>query len=117
MAQIKDTKIVIDISGKMGSLPDQQDARRKLTDDQKKEIKIKYERGEGTMRELAKEYGVSHGLIQFIVYPERLQPERGAQFYRPAPKKWSETINRHRNRKKKILTRILLEGSDELPTS
>jgi hypothetical protein len=48
----------------------QYDHRRKLTLAQRKEIK-KLGAGYG-IRALAREYGVSHRTIQFILYPERL---------------------------------------------
>lgn len=112
MAMIKDTQIRINTGGRMGELPEEFDARRSLTTEQRKEIKRRYDQGNTTMRELAKEYGVSHGLIQFIVYPDRLQPERG--FYQRPPKKWAETVRRHRRRKKKILTKLLLGGSNAI---
>ena len=50
-----------------------QDGRRKLLDDQKIDIKRKYKTGNYSQRELAKMYGVSRRLIQFIIYPERLK--------------------------------------------
>lgn len=47
-----------------------QDRRRKLTDEQKDEIKHRYAAGECGMRPLAAEYGVSRRTIAIIVNPE-----------------------------------------------
>ena len=45
------------------------DRRRKLTEEQKEEIRKKYSTGLVGQRPLAKEYGVSRGLIQVILNP------------------------------------------------
>ena len=52
-------------------LSETQDRRRKLTDEQKEEIKRIYETGVCGMRLLAKQFGVSRTTIQIIVNPER----------------------------------------------
>lgn len=48
------------------------DHRRKLTDEDKIDIKKEYDAGNIGTRPLAKRYGVSRRLIMFIVHPERL---------------------------------------------
>ena len=47
-----------------------QDRRRKLTDEQKEEIRAIYATGKVGQRPLAKQFGVSRSLIQIIVNPE-----------------------------------------------
>ncbi len=47
-----------------------QDRRRKLTDEQKEQIKDLYKTGEYSLNQLAQEYGVSKKLILLIVNPE-----------------------------------------------
>ena len=49
------------------------DRRRKLTENQKEEIRKKYKTGLYSQRGLAKEYGVSRTLIQIIVDKQRAE--------------------------------------------
>ena len=51
-------------------LAPEQDRRRKLTDEQKEQIKDLYKTGEYSLNQLAQEYGVSKKLILLIVNPE-----------------------------------------------
>ena len=51
-------------------LPEKYDRRRKLTSDQKDEIRQKYESGFGSLQSLANEYGVSKKTILLIVNPK-----------------------------------------------
>ena len=53
-------------------LTETQDRRRKLTNDQKEEIKRIYKSGVCGTRPLAKKFGVSRKTIQLIVNPTRL---------------------------------------------
>lgn len=48
-----------------------QDRRRKLTDEQKEEIRTLYAAGKGSQRALASRYGVSRSCIQLLVSPTR----------------------------------------------
>ena len=50
-------------------LPPSKDRRRKLTDEQKEEIKRIYAEGKCGTRSLAKQFGVSRSTIQVIVNP------------------------------------------------
>jgi DNA invertase Pin-like site-specific DNA recombinase len=51
-------------------LPEKYDRRRKLTNDQKDEIRKKYESGFGSLQSLANEYGVSKKTILLTVNPK-----------------------------------------------
>ena len=51
-------------------LPPEYDRRRKLTDEQRDEIRHKYKTGEYSLSKLAIEYGVSKKLILLTVNPE-----------------------------------------------
>lgn len=52
------------------------DRRRKLTDDQKEEIKKLYKTGLFSQRKLAEQFGVSRRLITIIVNPESAEKVR-----------------------------------------
>ena len=54
-------------------LSKEQDRRVKLLDEQKEEIKYKYELGNFSQRALAREYNVSRRLISFILFPEKAE--------------------------------------------
>lgn len=51
-------------------LPPEFDRRRKLSEDQKEEIRHKYKTGSYSMANLAREYGVSKKTVLLIVNPE-----------------------------------------------
>ena len=88
-------------------LPPNTDRRRKLTDDQKEQIKSIYaESGVGT-RPLAKQFGVSRRTIQLIVNPEikRKNDERIKEHwrdYRPTKEEWATTMREHRKYKQQL---------------
>ena len=65
-------------------LPPEYDRRRKLSDEQKDEIKHKYETGFYSLMKLAREYNVSKKLILLIVNPEskRKSDERAKEHWR-----------------------------------
>ena len=84
-----------------------QDRRRKLTDEQREEIRHKYATGTVGTRPLAKEYGVSRSLIQVIVNPARAESvhERIKQHWRdhrPSKEEWAETMREHRRYKQEL---------------
>ena len=88
-------------------LPPNKDRRRKLTDEQREEIKRIYATGICGMRPLAKKFGVSRSLIQIIVNPN--VAERKRQYtkdhwrdYRPSKEKWNETVREHRKYKQAL---------------
>ena len=88
-------------------LSETQDRRRKLTDDQKEEIKRIYESGVCGTRPLAKQFGVSRKTIQLIVNPEMKQRQHDYvannwRKYRPTKEEWAETMKEHRHYKQEL---------------
>ena len=88
-------------------LPPNKDRRRKLTDEQKEEIRKIYATGICGTRPLAKKFGVSRTLIQTIVNPEIA--ERHKQHmkehwrdYKPSKEEWNETKRKHRQYKQNL---------------
>lgn len=84
-----------------------QDRRRKLTDEQKEEIKKLYATGLVGQRPLAKQFGVSRSLIQIIVNPEIAEKKKQRikehwRDYRPSKEEWAETIREHRHYKQEL---------------
>lgn len=85
-------------------LPQEYDRRRKLTDEQKEEIKHKYETGFYSLNSLAKEYKVSKKTILLIVNPEskRKNAERIKEHWRDyqlSPEERNKAMNEHRKYK------------------
>ena len=93
-------------------LPEALDRRRKIATSEHDDIRRRQASGEA-MRAIARAYGVDHRLIQFIVYPERLEAQkkrkriqRYSQKYYHANlkgKKWAETMREHRHYKLRVL--------------
>lgn len=85
------------------------DRRRKLTDDDKRDIFIN-ELGL-SIRQLALKYNVSRRTIQFILYPERQEQclkrrqERGGSKIYYNPETWAETMKEHRRYKQELKKR------------
>ena len=84
-----------------------QDRRRKLTDEQKEEIKRIYKSGVCGTRPLAKQFGVSRATIQVIVNPARAESikqrrKENWRNYRPTKEEWAETIREHRRYKQNL---------------
>ena len=86
-----------------------QDRRRKLTDEQKREIKQIYESGVCGMRPLAQQFGVSRRTIQFIVDEEKKQrcaeqfkQRRKDGRYKPTKEEWAKTVREHRQYKQNL---------------
>ena len=83
------------------------DRRRKLTDDQKEEIKRIYATGVCGMRPLAKQFGVSRATIQIIVNPARAEAVKQCikehwRDYRPTKEEWAKTVREHRHYKHEL---------------
>lgn len=88
-------------------LPPEKDRRRKLTDDQKEQIKSIYAEGSVGTRSLAKQFGVSRKTIQLIVNPEikRKQDERIKEHwkdYRPTKEERAAIMREHRKYKQRL---------------
>ena len=88
-------------------LSETQDRRRKLTDDQKEEIKRIYAEGKCGTRPLAKQFGVSRKTIQLIVNPAIKQRQHDYvannwRKYRPTKEEWAETMKEHRHYKQEL---------------
>lgn len=84
-----------------------QDRRRKLTDEQKREIKRIYETGVCGTRPLAKQFGVSRSTIQVIVNPSIAQRQKDYvkqnwSKYKQTGKEWAETMRDHRRYKQEL---------------
>lgn len=88
-------------------LADHQDRRRKLTDEQKEEIKRIYAEGQLGTRPIAKMFGVSRTTIQVIVNPaikQRHHDRVAAHWrdYRPSKEEWADTMKEHRHYKQEL---------------
>ena len=88
-------------------LSETQDRRRKLTDDQKEEIKHIYKSGVCGTRPLAKQFGVSRSTIQVIVNPAIKQRQHDYvannwRKYRPTNEEWAETMKEYRHYKQEL---------------
>lgn len=88
----------------MAKLPEQHDRRRKLTSQDYTDIRQKYRPGENTHKELAIEYGVSHGTIARIINPEIESKDRGKNWYKYYDKdKHRQRIKEYRQHRKEVL--------------
>lgn len=95
------------------------DRRRKLTNEQKAEIKTLYETGEYSQRELARQYGVSRRLVVFCIYPERQvknyekRVEKGGSKIYYVKDKHTASVRKHRHHKQDLF----LKGEIDIPPS
>ena len=85
-------------------LPQEYDRRRKLTDDQKDEIRHKHSTGFYSLNNLAKEYNVSKKMVLLIVNPEskRKNDERIKEHwkdYQPTPDERNRIMKEYRQYK------------------
>ena len=88
-------------------LPPTKDRRRKLTDEQKEEIRLIYAEGKVGTRPLAKQFGVSRSLIQGIVNPDIAERNRQRtkdhwRDYRPSKEERAKTQREHRRYKQDL---------------
>lgn len=89
-------------------LPPELDRRRKLSDEQKDEIRHKYSTGLYSLNQLAKEYDVCKKTVLLIVSPEskRKSDERIKEHWKdyvPTKEERNATMREHRAYKHKIL--------------
>lgn len=94
-----------------------QDRRRKLTEEQKEEIRRIYKSGVCGTRPLAKQFGVHRSTIQIIVNPVRAEQvkQRAKEHWRDyqQPKeKWAETIREHRRYKQELYVKGQLKNNN-----
>ncbi len=96
-----------------------QDRRIKLSDEQREEIKKKFEYGTYSQRALAEEYGVSRRLISFILFPEKaelaaqqLKERKADGRYKPSKEKWAATVREHRQYKQMLYRSGKLKEDD-----
>lgn len=88
-------------------LPPEKDRRRKLTDDQKEQIRGIYATGVCGMRPLAKQFGVSRSTIQIIVNPKRAEAVKQRtkdhwRDYKRDKEEWAKTMREHRHYKQNL---------------
>lgn len=84
-----------------------QDRRRKLTDQQKDEIKYLRETKSLSLSTLAKQFGVSKKLILLITNEQSAQKNKQHikdhwKEYRPCKEDWNNTMREHRQYKQKL---------------
>ena len=84
-----------------------QDRRRKLTEEQKEEIRRIYKTGVCGTRPLAKQFGVSRSLIQVIVNPHIAERHKNRakehwRDYKKPKEEWAATIREHRQYKQSL---------------
>lgn len=94
------------------------DRRVKLADWERNEIRRESTEEGRSRRYLAKKYGVSRRLIQFIINPEKYDRAR-EQFkerrkdgrYKASREEWAETMREHRRYKQRLYTGGQIEQS------
>lgn len=91
------------------------DKRRKLTEEQKEEIKKKYNTRIYSYRTLAEEYEVSKRTINNIINPVTAQKSKDRikahwRDYQQHGEEWAKTMKKHRQYKKE-----LLDAGEKLP--
>lgn len=97
------------------TLPSEFDRRRKLTDEQKDEIKHKYSTGFYSLNQLAKEYSVSKKTVLLIVNPEskRKNDQRIKDHWKdyiPNKEEHNAIMREHRQYKQKLYKEGKLKG-------
>lgn len=88
-------------------LPPNKDRRRKLTDEQKEEIRKIYATGICGTRPLAEKFGVSRSLIQIVVNPAIAEKKKQRmkehwRDYRPNKEEWNKIKREHRKYKQSL---------------
>lgn len=98
-------------------LSQEQDRRRKLTEEQKEEIRKIYESGVCGTRPLAKQFGVSRSTIQIIVNPSRADAvkQRAKEHwrdYKQPKEEWAKTMREHRQYKQTLYVNGKLNNNE-----
>ena len=94
-----------------------QDRRRKLTEEQKEEIRRIYKTGVCGTRPLAAQFGVSRSTIQVIVNPHRAESVKARakehwRDYKPSKEEWAATIREHRHYKQELYLKGELKNNN-----
>lgn len=95
------------------------DKRVKLTDEDRENIREEYSSGSTSQNKLAKKYGVSKRLIQFILNPEKkeiakkqfAERQKDGRYY--DKDKHKEYMKSHRNHKKDLYNKGLLDENKD----
>lgn len=95
-------------------LPEKLDRRRKLTEEQKQEIRQKYETGFYSLKDLAKEYSVSKKTIILIVNPKSKEKNDKRikdhwRDYVKSKEERNEVIKEHRHYKQSLYVSGMLK--------
>lgn len=95
-------------------LSETQDRRRKLTKEQKEEIKAIYATGVCGTRPLAKQFGVSRKTIQIIVNPQIAEKTKQHikehwRDYRPTKEEWAKNNERTQTLQKSVIFKRRIE--------
>lgn len=98
------------------------DARRKLTEEDKKEMRKLREKQGLSQRELARMFGVSRRLVTMILDPEKEKRNKELRELRGGSKKYynkekhAEYMRTHRRRKQQLLKegKITLENDEQI---
>lgn len=100
-------------------LPRELDRRVKLSDNDKLDIIARYKKGDA-VRQIARDYEAicSRRMIQFVIFPERLQQLQAKHIKEKShlkyydKNKWRETMRDHRNYKQKLYVSGLIKPTD-----
>lgn len=90
------------------------DRRRRLTEEDREDIKRDHAAGD-SVHAIARRYGVSRRLVQFILYPERHEENKARRRARGGSRayydreKHTEAMRRHRAHKKDLYDKKLVE--------
>ena len=100
-------------------LDPRQDRRRKLTEEQKAEVRSIYKSGVCGTRPLAEQFGVSRSTIQVIVNPHiaerhKRRAKEHWRDYRPSKEEWAATIREHRHYKQELYLKGELKTTDNM---
>ena len=95
-----------------------QDRRRKLTDEQKQDIKRLYSSGTYSLRKLAKRFGVDKSTILIIVNPHRAKEVKRRikehwRDYVPSKKQKAEITREHRRYKQELYLKGELKNDNK----
>lgn len=99
-------------------LSEKQDRRRKLTSEQKEEIKSIYEKGNSSWQSLADKYHVSKKTIGLIVSDVAKETQRQHnkecwRKYQQKGEKWAKVMREHRHYKQELYKKGELESNQK----